>query len=80
MGAGLLTTGRGGELTKVYLAKDVVTKVYFCKSPQASAATPRWGNCLRFEMGNIYPRFTSTVISYINLVEKWGKNIKQSRS
>ena len=34
MGAGLLTTGRGGQITKVYLAKDVVTKVYFCKSPR----------------------------------------------
>ena len=82
----------GGGLTKVYFAKDVATKAFvstsfakytFCKSPQASAVTPRWGNRLRFEMGNIdarfTPRFTSTVISYIKLVKKWGKNLKQSR-
>ena len=92
MGAGRPTTGLGGGLTKVYFAKHVATKAFvstsfakytFCKSPQASAVTPRWGNCLRFEMGNIdprfTPRFTSTVISYITLVKKWGKNLKQSR-
>ena len=54
MGAGRPTVGLGG-LTKVYFAKDVVTKAFvttyfakytFCKSPQASAATPRWGDCL----------------------------------
>ena len=93
MGAGRPTTGLGGGLTKVYFAKDVATKAFvstsfakytFCRSPQASAVTPRWGNCLRFEMGNIdprfTPRFTSTVISYIKLAKKWGKNLKQSRS